>query len=180
MLSFSLISCHHDSGFSYTCLYYTSSKKYSGIVFLFTVFKYYMLPWQMNLNVCSNKNTITTHSINLIQSNFASCYFLEAVILPHILSAEQESMLLPVDLLWHLSGFYITKPDVNPLDHPKHLDKKKSCVLLPLSFMDNVRVLQMQNREYLIMFVYKCTWGLLTLVTISHLLPDMVMLLQSS
>lgn len=153
MLSFSLISCHHDSGFSYTCLYYTSSKKYSGIVFLFTVFKYYMLPWQMNLNVCSNKNTITTHSINLIQSNFASCYFLEAVILPHILSAEQESMLLPVDLLWHLSGFNITKPDVNPLNHPKHLDKKKGCVLLPLSFMDNVRVLQMQNREYLIMFI---------------------------
>lgn len=143
MLSFSLISCHHHSGFSYTCLYYTSSKKYSGIVFLFTVFKYYVLPWQMNLNVCSNKNTITTHSINLIQSNFASCYFLEAVILPHILSAEQESMLLPVDLLWHLSGFYLTK----------HLDKKKSCVLLPLSFMDNARVLQMQNREYLIMFV---------------------------
>lgn len=125
MLSFSLISCHHHSGFSYTCLYYTSSKKYSGIVFLFTVFKYYVLPWQMNLNVCSNKNAITTHSINLIQSNFASCYFLEAVILPHILSAEQESMLLPVDLLWHLSGFYLTKPDVNPLNHPKHLDKKK-------------------------------------------------------
>ena len=153
MLSFSLISCHHHSGFSYTCLYYTSSKKYSGIVFLFTVFKYYVLPWQMNLNVCSNKNTITTHSINLIQSNFASCYFLEAVILPHILSAEQESMLLPVDLLWHLSGFFSYETRCKPPEPSKALGWKKSCVLLPLSFMDNARVLQMQNREYLIMFV---------------------------